>query len=124
MMHHPIAKGCGANEPLFRIMDVEAVVGARLVTLFLQIGLQLRQLTFLVEFKGRHRCFATLALARRAIGQVNIFKITKLRIKPAIGLGEQRSQAILQRIQDSNRFVTGSTSLSHNGDLCYMKIRH
>ena len=119
MMHHAIAKGRRANQPLFGIMDIKAVVCARLIAFLQQVSLQLRQFRFLVKFKGRHCRRAALPFTRGAVGQVKNFKVTKLRIKLAIGFDKQ----LFLRLRVGDRAGRRVSNRHYDGDRRNEKIR-
>ena len=84
MVHHPITKGRGRNQPPLGFVDGEAGIGAGAIGFFGQFGLDLQQILRRIHLEACRRRAAALALAGLAPGPQQVFPIVDLRVEMAV----------------------------------------
>ena len=61
VVDHPIAEGCSGNQPPFGLVNVERMVGARLVAMLAQLLLELYEVVSQAVFEGSSGALTALA---------------------------------------------------------------
>jgi hypothetical protein len=86
VVYNAVTEGSGGYEAAFRLVDVEAVIGAGLIGPGSQFFLKLEQVGLPIELEGGRRSLASLAFAGLAVGQVQVLESPDLGIEVAICL--------------------------------------
>jgi len=74
VVHDPIAKGCGGDEPPLGLVNVERAIGARTIDIGGQLVLKVPQLRFEIEVEVRRSGFAAARASCEPVGGEEIFE--------------------------------------------------